>query len=185
MSSRALSWALAGGGAVFAAFVAVRWIRRDPASEAGAEPRRDAPSDEELRNAGLIFRPVGATGERYPVWVRALDGKSGVYVIKEIQRDGSEATVYVGESHSGRLYDTLTRHFQTWRRHKKFWTGQYGGQGHDPGLTYPRHRVTVAARVLSPTRAMAEEGRLIAKLRPRDNLMKQPDDDSAEDVVPF
>ena len=38
---------------------------------------------------------------------RDLDGKSGVYVIRE----GSEI-VYVGESHTNRLYDTLTRHFQ-------------------------------------------------------------------------
>jgi hypothetical protein len=142
-------------------------------------------SDAELRNAGLIYRPVGATGERYPDWIRALDGKSGVYVIKELQRDGSETIVYVGESHTGRLYNTLTRHLQTWQRGKKFWRDQFGGQGHDPGLTYPRHRVLVAARVLSPARAMAEETRLIQKLRPRDNLLKQPDDTAAEDAVPF
>jgi hypothetical protein len=74
-------------------------------------------------------------------------------------------------------------HFH-WRRSKKFWQGQYGGQGHDPGLTYPRHRVRIAARVLSPARAIAEEARLIARLRPRDNLLKQPDD-AGDDVVPF
>ena len=107
-----------------------------------------------------------------------------MYVIKELQRDGSALIVYVGESHRGRLYSTLTRHLQAWRRHKKFWRDQFGGQGHDPGLTYPRDRVLVAARVLSPARAMAEETRLIRKLRPRDNLLKQPDD-AAEDVVPF
>jgi hypothetical protein len=138
----------------------------------------------EPRNAGLTYRPLGATGEPYPDWVRALDGKSGVYVIREIQRDGAWDTVYVGESHANRLYDTLTRHFQRWRRSKKFWTGQYGGQGHDPGLTYPRDRVTVAVRVLSPERAIAEEARLIARLRPRDNLIGQPTDE-ADDVVPF
>ena len=78
----------------------------------------------------------------------------------------------------------LTRHFQTWRRSKKFWSGQYGGQGHDPGLTYPRDRVTVAVRVLPAHRAINEEARLIARLRPRDNLIGQPDA-VAEDVVPF
>jgi hypothetical protein len=185
MSGRALPWVLAGGAAAVAAFFAIRRLRRGDATEPCVEPTRDVPIDAELRNAGLIYRPVGATGERYPDWIRALDGKSGVYVIKEVQRDGSEAIVYVGESHSAKLYDTLTRHFQSWRRSKKFWTGQYGGQGHDPGLTYPRHRVTVAARVLSPARAMAEETRLIAKLRPRDNLLKQPGDGAAEDVIPF
>lgn len=173
-----VSWAIAGGAAALVAFVAVRrlWQRRE--AEPNDEPNR------ELRNAGLVYRPVGASGEPYPDWVRALDGKSGVYVIREVQRDGSEETVYVGESHTGRLYDTLTRHLQSWRRSKKFWQGQYGGQGHDPGLTYPRHRVRIAARVLSPARAIAEEARLIARLRPRDNLLKQPDD-AGDDVVPF
>jgi Uri superfamily endonuclease len=41
--------------------------------------------------------------------VRDLKGKSGVYVIRE-----NGETVYVGSS-VGRLYETLTRHFQTVR----------------------------------------------------------------------
>jgi len=137
----------------------------------------------ELRNAGLTYRPIGDTGTPYPEWVRALKGKSGIYVIRELKRDGSSEIVYVGESHSGRLYNTLTRHFQSWRRSKKFWTGQYGGQGHDPGLTYSRNRVTVAVRVLPPERALNEEARLIARLRPRDNLLGQPADELEE--APF
>lgn len=138
----------------------------------------------ELRNAGLTYRPIGDTGTPYPGWIRALKGKSGIYVIRELKRDGSSEIVYVGESHSGRLYNTLTRHFQSWRRSKKFWSGQYGGQGHDPGLTYRRDRVTVAVRVLSAQRAIDEEARLIARLRPRDNLLGQPTDD-VEEVIPF
>jgi hypothetical protein len=185
MSTRAVSWLLAGSAAAIAAFVAVRWVRRDDAREPCVVPGPEGISDAELRNAGLIYRPVGTSGERYPEWIHALDGKSGVYVIKEVQRDGSEQIVYVGESHTGRLYDTLTRHLQTWQRSKKFWRDQFGGQGHDPGLTYPRHRVLVAARVLSPARAMAEETRLIRKLRPRDNLLKQPEDTTGEEVAPF
>ena len=186
MSGRALPWLLASGAAAIAAVLAFHRHRQDRASEPGAAPDLATTRDTELRNAPrLIYRPVGTTGERYPAWIRALDGKSGVYVIKEVQRDGTEQIVYVGESHTGRLYDTLTRHLQTWRRHKTFWREQFGGQAHDPGLTYPRHRVLIAARVLSPERAMAEETRLIRTLRPRDNLLKQPDDISAEDVVPF
>jgi hypothetical protein len=69
----------------------------------------------ELRNAALIYRPLGETGTPYPEWVRALKGKSGVYVIRETQRDGSSEIVYVGESHTARLYQTLTRHFQSVR----------------------------------------------------------------------
>ncbi|MEO7732085.1 MAG: hypothetical protein ABIY55_14015, partial [Kofleriaceae bacterium] len=127
---------------------------------------------------------IGAPGEPYPPWIRALNDKSGVYVIRETQRDGSEVIVYVGESHTDRLYHTLTRHFQTWRRSKKFWTGQYGGQGHDPGLTYPRARVAVAVRVLPSHRAIEEEARLIARLGPRDNLLGQTTG-ALEEVIPF
>jgi hypothetical protein len=133
-----------------------------------------------MRNASLVYRPVGARGEPYPDWVRELDGKSGVYVIRERQRDGSMEIVYVGESHTNRLYDTLTRHLQTWRRWKGFWKGQYG-VGHDPGLTYDRDRVEVAVRITSPDDALDEEARLIRRLRPRDNLLGQP----VEDEVPF
>lgn len=64
------------------------------------------------RNAGFHYRPIGASGDAYPEWVRALKGKAGVYIIREIE---TREVVYVGSS-EGRLYDTLTRHFQTWRR---------------------------------------------------------------------
>ena len=124
------------------------------------------------RNASLQYRPVGARGENYPDWVRALDGKSGVYVIRELDANGSPEIVYVGSS-NGRLYDTLTRHFQIWRRYKGFWKGQYA-EGHDPGLTYDRHRVDVAVRITAPNDALDEEARLIQRLRPRDNLIGQP-----------
>jgi hypothetical protein len=132
----------------------------------------------DVRNASLSYRPVGASGEPYPDWCRALKGKAGVYIIREI---ASREIVYVGSS-AGRLYDTLTRHFQTWRRFKGFWRGQYG-EGHDPGLTYKRDRVEVAIRLTSPSTSLDEEMRLIARLRPRDNLIGQPK--PAEETVPF
>jgi hypothetical protein len=187
MSRDVLPWLVAGGAAVAILYCGTRSRR----AEASADPSpvrdpRDSASDAEVRNAALKYRPVGASGEPYPDWVRALAGKSGVYILRETQRDGSTQTVYVGESHTGRLYQTLTRHFQAWRRAKKFWTGAYGGQGHDPGLTYDRERMTVAVRVLSAERAITEEARLIARLRPRDNLLGQPvDDDGDDDVIPF
>ncbi len=132
------------------------------------------------RNAGLVYRPVGARGEPYPEWLRSIKGSSGVYVIRERDRDGDPVTVYVGESHSSRLYETLTRHFQEWRRWKGFWRDQYG-EGHDPGLTYPRDKVDVAIKVTTSSAAIDEEARLIRRLRPRDNLLGQPEDE----VVPF
>jgi hypothetical protein len=130
------------------------------------------------RNRALSFRPVGGRNEPYPDWVRALKGQSGVYVIREHTAGGRPAIVYVGESHSGRLYETLTRHFQAWRRWKGFWRGQFG-EGHDPGLTYRRDRVEAAVRVTSAADAIDEELRLIQRLKPRDNLLGQAED------VPF
>ena len=129
------------------------------------------------RNASLVYRPIGASGEPYPEWVRTLKGKAGVYVIRDIE---SRDVVYVGSS-AGRLYDTLTRHFQVWRRYKGFWRGQYG-EGHDPGLTYERSSVEVAVRLTSPSRSLDEEMRLIARIRPRDNLIGQA---VAAEEVPF
>jgi hypothetical protein len=172
MSRSVLPWFLAGGAAAALAYLAARSAQRR-----GDDERTDARVDPRLRNASLSYRPIGGSGEPYPDWVRALRGRSGVYIIRERQRDGSQPVVYVGESHAGRLYQTLTRHFQTWRRHKRFWVGQYTGSlSHDPGLTYDRASCTVAVRVLPAERAITEEGRLIARLRPRDNLLGQPDD---------
>jgi hypothetical protein len=123
-----------------------------------------------LRNARLAYRPVGGQGEPYPDWLRRIRGSSGVYIIRE--RGGP--IVYVGESSTGRLYETLTRHFQQWRRYKGFWRGQFT-EGHDPGLTYDRASVEVAVKVTSPDAALDEEARLIRRLRPRDNLLGQPE----------
>jgi len=128
-----------------------------------------------VRNASLVYRPLGARGDPYPQWVRDLKGESGVYVIRE--RDSREI-VYVGSSQN-RLYDTLTRHLQTWRRFKGFWKNQYA-EGHDPGLTYDRGDVEVAVRITRASDALDEESRLIQRLRPRDNLIGQPVED-----VPF
>ncbi len=137
------------------------------------------PSALVARNGGFTYRPIGESGEAYPDWIRALKGKAGVYVIRDLD---SHETVYVGSS-SGRLYDTLTRHFQTWRRYKGFWRGQYG-EGHDPGLTYDRDSVEVAVRITSPANSLDEELRLIRRLKPRDNVLGQTDR-VAEEPVPF
>jgi hypothetical protein len=182
MSRNVFPLLLTGGAVAVIVYFGTRPPERRTAAtrSAPSEPR-----DRTLRNASLSYRSLGRTGERYPAWVRALRGKSGVYIIRERQRDGSNPIVYVGESHTSRLYQTLTRHFQTWRRAKKFWAGQYGGQGHDPGLTYDRARCTVAVRVLPAERAIDEEARLIVRLRPRDNLVGQPEELGGDEAVPF
>jgi hypothetical protein len=186
-SRNLIPWALVSGAALAILYFGTRRGRADASRDLRSTcGTLDTASDFEVRNAALRYRPIGGSGEPYPDWVRMLDGKSGVYILREIQDDGTTETVYVGESHTGRLYQTLTRHFQTWRRAKKFWTGQYtGSQSHDPGLTYDRERITAAVRVLPAARALAEEARLIARLRPRDNLLGQPVDNDRDEAVPF
>ncbi len=132
------------------------------------------------RNAALSsYRAVGERGDPYPTWVRQLRGEAGVYVIREI--DGP--IVYVGSS-VGRLYDTLTRHFQTWRRYKGFWRGQFA-EGADPGLTYARSGVEVAIKTTTPDQTHAEELRLIRRLQPRDNQLGQPQPEPELEAAPF
>jgi hypothetical protein len=187
MSRNLIPWFVAGGAAVAILYFGTRRGHSDASPDSrSTRETLDAASDSEVRNAALKYRPVGGSGEPYPDWIRMLDGKSGVYIFRETQNDGTTETVYVGESHTGRLYQTLTRHFQTWRRAKKFWTGQYtGSQSHDPGLTYDRDRITVAVRVLPAAQALAEEARMIARLRPRDNLLGQTIDDDQDEAIPF
>ncbi len=157
---------------------------RDDAARAGIPLYRgalvvplatDASTAQAIRNGALVYRGLGERGQRYPQWVHDLKGKSGVYVIRERGQ-----VVYVGQSSAGKLYSTLTRHFQEWRRWKGFWRSQYT-EGHDPGLTYDRSKVEVAVRVLPADRAVDEEARLIRRLQPRDNVLGQPETDD----VPF
>lgn len=76
----------------------------------------------------LEFRPV-KEGHAVAEWVKALKGKSGVYVVRERGFLGS--VLYVGESHTGRLYSTLLRHFQHWT-------------GPTAGPTFPVSKVELA-----------------------------------------
>lgn len=69
-----------------------------------------------MASALKAYRAIGKRGHRYPEWVRDLHGKSGVYVIRDLE---GGATQYVGESHKGRLKKTLLRHFQKWTRRRR------------------------------------------------------------------
>jgi len=111
--------------------------------------------------ARLSFRSVsaGLLGDffdaKYPAWLRALRGKSGVYVIRSAN---NKQVLYVGESHTGNLYETLTRHFQSW-------------SGRTAGVTYGRGSVLVAVKVTTAGRAVDTQNRLICELSPRDNTL--------------
>jgi hypothetical protein len=129
-----------------------------------------------LRNADLHFRPVGRRGEPYPSWVVDLRRRSGAYAIRVPGVDGAPTIAYVGSSSADRLYETLTRHFQLWRRWQGHGRGY--GEGRDPGLTYERD-TSEAAVILTPAKdALDLEMSLIESLRPRDNLIGKPDTDA-------
>lgn len=150
--------------------------RRDITSGRRAAGRRSDPSDRRRASAStstgarLVYRPIGDSGQAYPAWVRALRGKSGAYVIKAVGMFSS-TIVYVGESHSGCLYETMTRHFQAWSRQKGFWAGLFVQSDNDPGTTYDRAACEVAVRISSAGRAVELQAELIRKLKPRDNVL--------------
>lgn len=123
--------------------------------------------------------PFAALDDRwsYPAWIRGLRRSNGVYVFRD--RETGEI-VYIGESHSDRLYSTLTRHFQAW-------TDAYD----TAGVTYYREEVDIAVIVVPAEHAMYLQNELICALVPRDNRLQcaqlfgldehDDDDDEAED----
>ena len=99
---------------------------------------------------------------RFAAWVRDTRGYSGVYLIRS--RDGGwlgggptepREIVYIGESHTARLYETLTRHFQQWSS--------------PSNVVYERERVDVSIALLDGADAIAEQDRQILRWTPRDN----------------
>ena len=126
----------------------------------------------------LNYRKIGGgRGDAYPDWLRSLKGKSGVYVIRVSSVFGG-GVVYVGESHAGRLYETITRHFQTWSRNINDWHNW----GRHTGHVYNRATASVAVVVTSKSKAIEKQYELIQRLRPRDN---QIDGSGEVDEVPF
>lgn len=123
----------------------------------------------------LAYHSLGTDGTPWPAFVRDLKGKSGAYAIRQHGSDGK--VVYVGSS-GGSLYDTITRHFQQWKRKKNFWKGLRGA-GHDPGLTYSRSHYCVAVQLTAKGRHREAEAKMIERLGPRDNLVAHPDGEEA------
>jgi excinuclease UvrABC nuclease subunit len=109
----------------------------------------------------MHFKEICDGRGRIARWVRALDGKSGVYVIRQ-KALLFPTVVYVGESHTGRLKKTLLRHFEKWT-------------GKTAGPTYPRTKVEVAVIPCRADQAISRQNALIESLRPRDNIAAKPD----------
>lgn len=102
----------------------------------------------------------GVEGEGFARWVQNLRGLHGAYLIADAT---TGAALYAGESHSARLYDTLTRHFQRWRG-ANAWTQS------KTGATYDRDRVLVrAVATRTGARARALQDLWICRYAPRDN----------------
>ena len=106
----------------------------------------------------LEFRPV-KEGRAIAEWVRALKGKSGVYVIRDPGFLGE--VLYCGESHTGRLYATLLRHFQRWT-------------GKTAGATFAASKVEVAVVRCPANRALDLQNAMIAEYRPKLNVAEKP-----------
>jgi excinuclease UvrABC nuclease subunit len=111
----------------------------------------------------LEFRAV-KEGRAVAQWVKELKGKSGVYLIRE--KFGflffAGEVVYVGESHTDRLYSTLLRHFQRWT-------------GKTAGATFAVSKVEVAIVRCPAKRALALQNSIIEEYRPRLNTTANPD----------
>ncbi len=100
-------------------------------------------------------------------WVRELGGCHGAYVIRERTNHGP-VVLYVGESHSGRLRDTLQRHFQHWK-------------GYTAGATFDRgtRGLQVAVAVTrTGAQAIARQAELISRLHPVENRNGVKDTDT-------
>jgi len=106
----------------------------------------------------LEFRPV-KEGRAVAGWVKALKEKSGVYVVRERGFLGS--VLYVGESHSNRLYSTLLRHFQRWT-------------GPTAGPTFPVSKVEVAVIRTPAGKAIELQNAVIAEYKPKFNVVEKP-----------
>ena len=104
------------------------------------------------------FRPIGASGP-YPRWLVSLRRlpRAGVYFIRDAR---SKELLYVGMS-AGRLYGTLTRHFQTWGQDRT---------GCHYRARYNRAEVEVSVQITLPRNAHRVEEANILKLEPRDNI---------------
>ncbi len=101
------------------------------------------PKRRKSRRARSAWRSVldPRNPRRYALWLRKLRGKNGAYMFRNEEGE----ILYVGESHSKKLYGTITRHFQNW--------------------TGPTAGVTTAAKYLECRVKVTRFGRTAVKLQ--------------------
>ena len=116
-----------------------------------------------MKFGGRTIRSLVDTDDpqRFAPWVRALQGKNGVYLI--VQDDQAH---YVGVSYSGKLYGTLTRHVQNWSRR--------GSQAYT-GPVFDRFSILVAIEIIDdPQEAQRRERDWIHRFSPLLNRQELP-----------
>lgn len=108
---------------------------------------------------------------RFHPQIRALSRRraSGVYLIRAA--NGDRRVLYVGESHTGRLYGTLTRHFQRWDTPNDRQGRREGGVEYDRNGCQVRFEIMLAGTVSD------RQAELIARHDPRDNTNEHPGDE--------
>jgi excinuclease UvrABC nuclease subunit len=121
---------------------------------------------------GYQYRSVAKNNKnKFPQWMNILKNRSGVYIIKN--RNTGEV-LYIGESHTGRLDNTLKRHFYAWedspeREHFIFHT----------------HDVEVAVILTPPKNAQKTQNILIKRLLPKHNTQAIPEEiQESRDFIP-
>lgn len=103
--------------------------------------------------------PISPDGVSFADWLSDLRGHgyNGIYLIRDAR---TREVVYVGESHTGRLYETLSRHLYAWN-------GKGSGPAYHPALV--QVAIVVAETPLDDP--VADQYALIQELEPRDNIM--------------
>lgn len=102
-------------------------------------------------------RPVDPNTGLYERWLTDLrgNGLNGVYLIRDTD---DKRVLYVGESHSGRLFGVISRHLFAW-------CGPESGRRYDP----LRIEIAVVAADNPLADPVADQFAYIQKFRPRDN----------------
>lgn len=103
--------------------------------------------------------PVAADGRHLADWIGELrgSGASGVYLIRDAR---TRQIRYIGESHTGRLFETMTRHLY-------MWNGKGSGPSYRPNLV--ELAIIVAETPLDDP--VADQYELIQQHEPPDNQM--------------
>lgn len=102
---------------------------------------------------------------RYAKKLAELRGRavSGIYAIADKK---TKRVLYVGESHTQNLYDTITRHFRKWERPR---TLKYAGGRTRGGKAFDRRDVLICWTITPAAKAQALQYAEIQRLKPPEN----------------